>query len=60
VALLLATACSAGQDPGVPTTVGQGGPTTTSHLLGRCPSGGPDTTTPPEGCLDEQGVVVQP
>lgn len=58
--LLLAGACSSGQDPGVPASPGSSGPTTTSHLLERCPPGGPDATTPPEGCLDEEGVVVRP
>jgi len=58
-ALLAAAACSSGQDPGlVQTTVP--GTVTTSRLLAPCPAGGPDATTPPAGCLDPDGNVVQP
>lgn len=60
VAVLLATAaCSSGQDPGL-TPVTDQGPTTTSQTLSPCPPGGPDATTPPAGCLDEDGSVVRP
>jgi hypothetical protein len=60
VALALAVgACSRDQDPGiVPTASTQaGGSTTIPQLLGECPPGGPDATTPPAGCVDEDGVV---
>ena len=57
--VLLAAACSSGQDPGItPST--ESGPTTTSHTLGACPAGGPDATTPPAGCLDADGNVQHP
>ena len=59
--LVVAAACSAGQDPGVdPSTGTNGGPSTTSQLLQPCPAGGPDATTPPAGCLDDDGNVVRP
>lgn len=50
-------ACGSDQDPGVTPGTG-GGPTTTSHLLERCPDGGPNATTPSAGCLDEDGKVA--
>ena len=60
LALLLAVgACSRDQDPGiVPTASTRPGDTTLPpQLLGECPPGGPDATTPPAGCVDEDGVV---
>lgn len=51
--------CSTGQDPGLTETTDQG-PTTTSQTLAPCPPGGPDATTPPAGCLDDDGTVVRP
>ena len=60
-ALLLvvaAVACSADQDPGISPSTGSG-PSTTSRTLERCPPGGPDATTPPAGCLDEDGNVLR-
>jgi hypothetical protein len=59
-ALLMAlAACGRDQDPGVvPTGPTTGGPPTTSHLLGQCPPGGPDATTPPVGCLGADGKVL--
>ena len=60
VAMLLATAaCSSSQDPGIAPEPSDQGPTTTSHMLQPCPPGGPDATTPPAGCLDEDGRVVR-
>lgn len=50
-------ACGSDQDPGLTPGTGDG-PTTTSHLLERCPEGGPDATTPPAGCLDDDGKVA--
>jgi hypothetical protein len=59
VALLIAlAACSSGQDPGV--TSVDGGPTTTSRPLAPCPPGGPDATTPPAGCIGDDGSVLRP
>jgi hypothetical protein len=58
VAALAATGCGSEQDPGVP--AGPSGPVTTSVTLGTCPPGGPDATTPPAGCLAEDGTVVRP
>ena len=57
--VVVGTACSSGQDPGL-TPVTDAGPTTTSQTLPPCPAGGPDTTTPAAGCLDEGGAVVRP
>lgn len=51
-------ACGSGQDPGVTPGNTTGGPSTTSHLLGPCPAGGPDATTPAAGCLDADGKVL--
>lgn len=48
--------CNSGQDPGV--TPASSGPSTTSRLVGPCPDGGPDETTPPVGCLDDEGNLV--
>jgi len=59
--LVVAAACSAGQDPGVQTGPSAGtGPSTTSRMLQPCPKGGPDATTPAAGCLDADGNVVRP
>ena len=54
-----AAACSSGQDPGL-TPGDPSAPSTTSQTLPPCPDGGPDATTPPAGCLDEDGAVVRP
>lgn len=35
-------------------------PRVTSDTLPDCPTGGPDETTPPAGCLDPEGKVVRP
>jgi hypothetical protein len=57
--VLAAAACSSGQDPGIsPST--SAGPGTTSRTLQPCPAGGPDATTPPAGCVDEDGNVLRP
>jgi hypothetical protein len=58
VAALAATGCGSEQDPGVPAA--PSGPATTSVTLTACPPGGPDGTTPPAGCLAEDGTVVRP
>lgn len=58
-ALLVATGCSSGQDPGLTPSTDQG-PTTTSQTLLPCPAGGPDATTPAAGCLDDDGTVLRP
>jgi len=57
--VLVAAACSSGQDPGISPGTGSG-PSTTSRTLQPCPDGGPDSTTPPAGCLDEDGNVLRP
>lgn len=59
-ALLLAgAACSSDQDPGLePAPSGSRGSTSTPQLLQPCPPGGPDETTPPAGCVDEDGNVL--
>lgn len=60
VALLLSvTACAAGQNPGLapPTS---NGTATTSRMLGPCPPGGPDPTTPLAGCVGPDGSVRRP
>lgn len=57
-ALVLAVsvaACSSGQEPEL--VPSDDGPTTTSRMLEACPPGGPDETTPPAGCLDDDGHV---
>lgn len=56
-AVLALGACSDGQDPGLPPQGTSGG---TSNTLGRCPPGGPDATTPPAGCLSDDGRVLRP
>lgn len=63
LALVAATtaACGSDQDPGVPAVPESGNgsvTTTTSRGLARCPEGGPDSTTPAAGCLDDEGNVV--
>ena len=55
----LSFGCSSDQDPGL-TPSPEPGPTTTSQTLQACPPGGPDASTPPAGCLDEDGGVVRP
>lgn len=55
----VAAACSSGQEPEIAPSSG-GGPGTTSRSLQPCPSGGPDETTPPAGCLDDDGNVLRP
>ena len=56
--LLVAPACSSGQDPGVEQApTGDRGSTAPPQLLQPCPPGGPDETTPPAGCVDEDGTV---
>lgn len=57
--LAAAAGCSSGQDPGI-APPNSGGSVTTSRALGPCPSGGPDATTPPAGCLAEDGSVLRP
>jgi hypothetical protein len=60
VLLIGAAGCSDDQDPGIAPGTTSGGPSTTSQALAPCPPGGPDATTPPAGCLDEDGAVVRP
>ena len=50
--------CADSQDPGL--DPGAGEPGTTSNTLGQCPAGGPDGTTPPAGCVGEDGQVQRP
>jgi hypothetical protein len=57
VVVLALTACGTDQDPRLDPA--PDAPSTTSDTLGRCPSGGPDATTPPVGCLDPEGRVVR-
>ncbi len=58
LALALAvTGCGTDQDPRLDPA--PDAPSTTSDTLGRCPTGGPDATTPPAGCLDSDGRVVR-
>jgi len=52
-------ACSADQEPEIVPT-DEGTTATTSHPLDACPPGGPDATTPPAGCLAEDGSVQRP
>lgn len=60
LALALApAACASDQDPEI-VPAGEGGPTTTSHVLEPCPAGGPDATTPSAGCIGEDGAVERP
>lgn len=56
-AALALAACTDDQDPGLPP---QDAPAGTSDTLGRCPSDGPDVTTPPAGCLSDDGRVLRP
>lgn len=58
LALVAIAGCEDDQDPGF--EPGGGQPATTSNTLGRCPPGGPDTTTPPAGCLGPDGSVLRP
>lgn len=52
-------ACSSGQDPGLEQSPsGSTGPSDPPQLLEPCPPGGPDDTTPPAGCVDDDGNVV--
>jgi hypothetical protein len=53
-------ACGSDQDPGLSPDSTSGGPTTTSHLVPPCPSGGPDAMSPPGDCLDGHGKVLHP
>ncbi|MDE0801880.1 MAG: hypothetical protein OSA99_01025 [Acidimicrobiales bacterium] len=50
--------CADSQDPGL--DPGSGEPGTTSNTLGQCPPGGPDATTPPAGCIGDDGQVLRP
>lgn len=59
-AVLAVGACSDGQDPGLDPGLGGDQPATTSNTLGQCPSGGPDATTPPAGCIGPDGQVLRP
>ena len=54
VLTLAVVACEDGQDPGL---TPQERPAGTSDTLGACPPGGPDATTPPAGCLGDDGTV---
>ena len=62
VLLLGAGACARDQDPGIePTgTTVEGATTEPPRFLGPCPPGGPDATTPPAGCVDDEGNVLRP
>lgn len=54
-------ACGSDQDPGfVPQDTQSTGPATTSHLIGKCPVGGPDSTTPKSGCEGPDGEILYP
>ena len=57
VLTIVLVACEDGQDPGV---APPDGPAQTSNTLGACPPGGPDATTPPAGCLGDDGTVRRP
>ena len=57
--VLASTGCASDQAPEI-APPDAGGTATTSRRLGPCPPGGPDSTTPPAGCLDEEGVVQRP
>jgi hypothetical protein len=59
-ASLGAAACGSDQDPGLVPQDTTGGPTTTSHLLAKCPASGSSETVPVAGCLDAKGHVVRP
>lgn len=56
LAAMAATGCTDGQEPGI-VPGSSDGPAPTSDTLGRCPPGGPDATTPPAGCIGEDGTV---
>jgi hypothetical protein len=57
-AVVLVGACASGQDPGLEQgPAADRGSTTTPQFLQACPPGGPDATTPPAGCVDEDGNV---
>ncbi len=58
-AALMMAGCADTQDPGLVDTPGDD-PGTTSNTLGQCPAGGPDSTTPSAGCIDDDGQVVRP
>jgi hypothetical protein len=58
LAVSIGAACSSGQEPEI-APASDGGPVTTSRALQPCPPGGPDETTPPAGCLDDEGNVVR-
>jgi hypothetical protein len=54
--------CSSGQDPTFEEDQ-PSGPTSSTEPgrhLQACPPGGPDETTPPAGCLDDDGNVIYP
>ncbi len=51
-------ACSDAQDPGLDPVGDE--PGTTSNTLGQCPADGPDSTTPPAGCISSDGQVLRP
>ena len=57
--LVVAAACSSGQDPGISPEPGSG-PSTTSRTLGACPADAPGVTIPPAGCLEDDGTVRYP
>ncbi len=50
-------ACADEQDPGLAPSGDE--PATTSDTLGQCPPGGPDVTTPPAGCIGDDGQVLR-
>lgn len=60
VAATALVACSADQEPGLDPSDGSTSSITTSRVLAPCPPGGPDGTTPPAGCLAEDGTVQRP
>lgn len=59
VAALALGACESDQDPGLDADR-LDGPAPTSDTLPDCPTGGPDATTPPAGCLGPDGAVLRP
>jgi hypothetical protein len=58
VVVAVAAGCVNAQDPGL--EPGSNAPASTSDTLGRCPQGGPDGTTPPAGCVGDDGRVLRP
>ena len=58
LALVLAAGCASGQEPEIAPPA-DGGPSTTSRSLEPCPFGGPNESTPPAGCLDDDGNVLR-